>query len=192
MDVPSVKGVLLRSAAERIQSYLASGLLSREQLELKLGPEDLALFEKDAIVNGIWYPVTRYEQLLDVIYQTEGRRPEGLIAFGRSAAESLLGTSAFSGIFEATARRGRHESGGPLLMKLSELMLNFTRWKYVGVSADEFCVEVSEAAAYHEHARYTAQGLIEFFGSRLFQTALRMTSERPSRDRILFRGTRAG
>jgi hypothetical protein len=142
-------------------------------------------------VNGIWYPVIRYEQLLDVIYQADGRRPEALIDFGRSAAEDLLGASAFMGIYQATSRRGSHESGGPLLMKLAELMLNFTRWKYVGVSPDEFVVEVSEAAAYHEHARYIAQGLIEFFGSRLFQTALHMTSERPSRDLILFRGTRA-
>ena len=60
-----------------------------------------------------------------------------------------------------------------------------------GVSQDEFVVEVSEAAALHEHVRYTAQGLIGFFGSSLFQTALHMTSERPSRDLILFRGTRA-
>ncbi len=192
MDVPSVKGVLVRSALARVQSYLTSGRLPREQLELRLEREDLALFEKDLVVNGLWYPATLYERLLDLIYQVEGRRPEGLIAFGRSAAESLLGASAFSGIFDATARRGSHESGGPLLMKLAQLMLNFTRWKYVGVSADEFCVEVSEAADYHEHARYTAQGLIGFFGSRLFETPLHVTSERPSRDRIVFRGTRAG
>jgi hypothetical protein len=192
MDVPSVKGVLLRSAVERIQAYLESGRLSREQLELRLGPEDLALFEKDSIVNGLWYPAARFEQLLDLIYQAEGRRPEGLIAFGRSAAESLLGAAALAGIFQATARRGSHESGGPLLMKVAELMLNFTRWKYFDVSVDEFRVEVSQAAAFHEHARYLAQGLIEFFGAQLFQTALRMTSERPSRDRILFRGLRAG
>jgi hypothetical protein len=192
MDVPSVKGVLMRCAVERLESYLASGRLSRDQLELRLEHEDLGLFEKDAIVNGLWYPATRYERLLDLIHELEGRRPEGLVAFGRSSAESLLEAPAFAGIFEATARRSRHESGGPLLMKLAELMLNFTRWKYVGVSADEFTVEVTGAADYHEHARHTAQGLIEFFGSRLFGTQLHMTSERPSRDRILFRGTRAG
>jgi hypothetical protein len=135
---------------------------------------------------------TCYERLLDLIYQVGGRNPEALIAFGRSAAESLLGASAFSGIFEATARRGSHESGGPLLMKFAGLMLNFTHWSYFGVSADEFRVEVSEAADCHEHVRYTAQGLIEVFGSRLFETPLHMTSERPSRDRVVFRGTRAG
>jgi hypothetical protein len=143
-------------------------------------------------VNGLWYPAACYERLLDLIYEMEGRRREALIALGRSAAESLLGASAFSGIFQATARRGEHESGGPLLMKLAELMLNFTRWKYFAVSADEFRVEVSEDADYHDHARYIAQGLLEFFGSRLFQTPLDVSSERPSRDRILFRATRAG
>jgi hypothetical protein len=192
MDVPSVKGVLVRSAVDRIESYLASGRLAREKLELRLEREDLALFEKAAIVNGLWYPATRYERLLDVIYEVEGRRTEALVAFGRSAAESLLGATAFAGIFEATARRGSHESGGPLLVKLTELMLSFTRWKYVGAGADEFKVEVSEAADFHEHARHSAQGMIEFFASHLFQTRLRLTSERPSPDRIVFTGTRAG
>jgi hypothetical protein len=192
MDVPSVKGVLLRGAVERIQSYLASGRLSREQLEFRLGPEDAALLEKDAIVNGLWYPATRYERLLDLIREQEGRRDAALVAFGREAAESLLSAPAFTGIFEATARRKGHETGGPLLMKLTELMLNFSRWKYVGVSADEFRVEVSQAVDFHEHARHAAQGMIEFFASRLFETRLCMTSQRPSRDRILFRGTRAG
>jgi hypothetical protein len=192
MDVPSVKGVLVRSAVERLQSCLAAGRLSREQLELRLEREDLGLFEKDAIVNGLWYPATRFERLLDLIYEVEGRRPEALVALGRSAAEGLLGASAFAGIFEATARRGRHESGGPILMKLAELMLNFTRWKYVGAGADEFSVEVGEAAEFHEHARHLAQGLIEFFGTQLFETPLRVESQRPSRDRIVFRGTRAG
>jgi hypothetical protein len=191
MDVPSVKGVLMRGTVERIQSYLASGRLSREQLEFRLGPEDAALLEKDAIVNGLWYPATRYERLLDLIREQEGRRDAALVEFGREAAESLLANPAFTGIFEATTRRKGHETGGPLLMKLTELMLNFSRWKYTGVSPDEFCVEVSEAADFHEHARHAAQGMIEFFASRLFETRLDMTSARPSRDRILFRGTRA-
>jgi hypothetical protein len=56
MDVPSVKGVLVRSALEQVQSYLAAGRLSREQLELRLEREDLALFDKDRVVNGLWYP----------------------------------------------------------------------------------------------------------------------------------------
>jgi hypothetical protein len=192
MDVPSVKGVLLRGAVERIGSYLGSGRLTREQVELRLEHEDLDLFEKDAIVNGLWYPATRYERLLDLIHQVEGRRPEALVAFGRSAAESLLGATAFAGIFEATARRGRHESGGPLLVKLTELMLNFTRWKYVGAGPDEFAIEVTGAADFHEHARHSAQGMIEFFASHLFDTRVDMQSERPSPDRIVFRGTRAG
>jgi len=192
MDVPSVKGVLVRSALERIQSHLAAGRLTREQIELRLEREDLALFEKDLVVNGLWYPAERYQRLLDLIYEVEGRRPEALIAFGRSAGESLLAASAFSGIYQATARRGSHENGGPLFMEIAGLMLNFSRWSYFGVSADEFRVEVSEASDLHDHVRYTAQGLIEHFGSRLFETPLQMTSERRSPDLIVFRGTRAG
>lgn len=192
MDVPSVKGVLVRSAVERIDGYLASGRLTREWVEMHLEREDLELFEKGAIVNGLWYPADRYRRLLDLIFEAEDRRREALVALGRAAAEGLLGAAAFGGIFEATTRRSRHESGGPLLVKLAELMLNFTRWKYVGVGPDEFRIEVSEATDYPEHARHVAEGMIGFFGARLFETQVHMESERPSPDRIVFRGTRAG
>ena len=146
MDAPSVKGVLLRPAVDRIRACLASGRLSREQLEHRLEHEDLDLFEKDEIVNGLWHPAACYERLLDLIDELEGRRPEALVAFGRSAAEGLLEAPAFAGIFEAAERRNGHETGGPLLVKLTELMLSFTRWKYVAVSGDEFCLEVSGGA----------------------------------------------
>ena len=187
MDVPSVKGLLVEHAAARIQSDLASGRLSREQLELRLEKEDLALFEKDAIVPGLWYPAARYERMLDVIYELEGRRTEELVAFGRSCAEHLLASPAFTAMFETIARRSGHESVAPLLLKLSEVVLNFTRWKYLGPRIDDFAVEVCDAADYHEHARWTVQGMIEAFGERLFGRRLQVTSERPSRDRIVFR-----
>jgi hypothetical protein len=76
---------------------------------------------------------------------------------------------------------------GPLLVKLAELVLNFTRWKYAGESLDDFSVEVTEAIDYHEHARFTVQGMIELFGSRLLGKRLHVTSVRPTRDRIVFR-----
>jgi hypothetical protein len=187
MDVPSVKGVLMQHAVEHLRSELASGRLSREQLTLRLEQEDLALFEKDAIVAGLWYPSACYERMLDLIYEQGGRRSEALVDFGRRCAEHLLASSAFTAMFDTIARRSGHESVAPLLLRLSEVVINFTRWKYLGPRIDDFAVEVSEAADYHEHARHTVQGMIEAFGSRLFGRQLEVTSERPSRDRILFR-----
>jgi hypothetical protein len=191
MAVPSVKGVLLQHAVDRVQSYLSSGRLSREQLELGLEAEDLGAFDGEKIVGGFWYPAARYERLLELIHACEGRRPEALVEYGRSAAELLLGTQAFSAMFQATAKRTGDEGAGALLVKLAEVVLNFTRWRFVGTSLDDFTVEVTEAADYHELARRSVEGLIEVFGSRLFGKALRVTSERPSPDRIVYRARSA-
>jgi hypothetical protein len=186
MSVPSVKGVLLQHAVDRVQSYLASGRLSREQLELDLEAEDLGVFDDEKIVAGFWYPAARYERLLELIHRVEGRRPEAMVEYGRSSAEQLLGTQAFSAMFQATARRTGDEGAGALLVKLAEVVLNFTRWRFVGTSLEDFTVEVSEARDYHELARRSVEGLIEVFGSRLFGKALRVTSERAAPDRIVY------
>jgi hypothetical protein len=191
MAVPSVKGVLLQHAVDRVESYLASGRLSRDQLEVRLERDDLGVFDGEKIVGGFWYPAARYERLLELIHEVEGRRPEALVEYGRSSGEQLLGTSAFSAIFAATARRTGAEGAGPLVVKLAELVLNFTRWRFRGASLDDFTVEVSEAADYHELARRSVEGLIEVFGSRLFGKALRVTSERPTPDRIVYRARAA-
>jgi hypothetical protein len=187
MGVPSVKGVLLQHAVDRIQSYLTSGALSRERLEVRLEREDLGPFDGEKIVGGFWYPAARYERLLELIHELEGGRPEALIEYGRRSAEQLLGASAFSAMFEATAKRTADEGAGPLLVKLAEVVLNFTRWKFLGTSLDAFTIEVTEAQDYHELARRSVEGLIEVFGSRLFGRKLLVTSERPSQDRILYR-----
>jgi hypothetical protein len=187
MDGPAVKGVLVQGAVERIESYLDAGKLSREELELRLGQEDLGLFEKGAVVAGLWYRTPRYERLLDLIYEVEGRRTAALVAFGRRSAERMLENPAFAAIFETIERRNGGRSAGPLLVRLAEVVLNFTRWQYVGETLDDFAVEVSEAGDYHEHARFAVQGMIEFFGSHLFGRQLCVKSERPSRERIVFR-----
>ncbi len=192
MGVPSVKGVLFQHAVDRVESYLASGRLAREQLEVRLEPEDLGPFDGEKIVGGFWYPAARYERLLELIHEVEGRRAEALVDYGRSSGEKLLETQAFSGLFVAATKRTGAEGAGPLLVKLAELVLNFTHWTFHGPSLEDFTVEVTEARDYHELARRSVEGLIEVLGSRLFGRALRVTSERPSPDRILYRARLAG
>jgi len=48
-------------------------------------------------------------------------------------------------------------------------------------------IEVSEAGALPEVSRFAAQGFIEYTASRLSGAAIRVTSERPALDRIVFR-----
>jgi hypothetical protein len=190
MDERSVKGVLLQHALDRIEEGLAAGTLTRERLELRLEPEDLALLDAKEIVGGLWYPAARYERMLDAIFEAEGRRSEALVEFGRSAALRLIETPAFGAMFDAIKGRSGSDSAasaGPILVKLSEVLLNFTRWKYLGPRLDDFSVEVSEAREFHDHARFAVQGMIDAFATRLFGERLEVRSERPAPDRIVFR-----
>lgn len=189
MGERSVKGVMLQHAVDHIQTLLDAGTLTREQLELQLEREDLALFDKGEIVGGLWYPATRYERLLELLFERAGRRNDALVEFGRGATLRLLETQAFAGMFQAIKERSGSDSAasaGPILVKLSEVLLNFTRWKYLGPRIDDFSVEVSEASDFHEHARFAVQGMIQAFATRLFGERLSVQSERPTPDRIVF------
>ena len=75
-------------------------------------------------------------------------------------------------------------------MKLAELVLNFTKWSFRGSSLDQFEIEVTEATDYSDHACHSAVGFIEVLGERLFGKELRVTCERPTPDRIVFRQSR--
>jgi hypothetical protein len=194
MGERSVKGLMLQHAVDQIRDCLAAKTLTREQLELRLERDDLGLFDKDGIVGGLWYPAVRYERLLDLILEAEGRRSEALVDFGRRAAGRLLEAPAFAAMFEAIGRRKGTESAasaGAILVKLAEVLLDFTRWRYLGSRLDDFSVEVTEARDFHDHARYAVQGMIEAFGSRLFGERLEVRSERPTPDRIVFRAALA-
>lgn len=187
MLVPSTKGILIQHAVDRIQSYLDGGRLTRDQLELRLAGEDLAFFDGEKVIGGLWYPVAQHHRLLDLIFEVEGRSDRALLELGRRVGEQMLGAPAFAALFEAAARRG-DASAGPLLMKLAELVLNFTKWRFLGPSLADFSIEVTEAQEISDHACRNVTGLIEVLGSHVLGRALTVTSERPESDRILFRG----
>jgi hypothetical protein len=190
MAVPSTKGILIQHAVARIQGYLDGGRLSRDQLEVRLAKEDLAFFGGEKVVAGLWYPVAQNHRLLDLVYEVEGGSDEAMVELGRQAGEQILRAPAFGALFEAAARR-RDASAGPLLLKLAELVLNFTKWRFLGPSLDDFRIEVAEAREISDHARRTVMGLIEVLGSAVLGRTLSVTSERPERDRILFHGKAA-
>jgi hypothetical protein len=190
MDVPSTKGILIQHAVERIQHHLERGRLSRDELELRLAPEDLAFFDGEKVIAGLWYPVARHHRLLELIFEVEGRSDLALVQLGRTAGEQMLRAPAFAAMFDAAGRRDE-ASAGALLVKLAELVLNFTRWRFLGSSLADFRIEVTEARDVSEHARRNVTGLIEVLGSHVLGRALAVTSERPQPDRILFHGKAA-
>lgn len=189
VSVPSTKGLMLQQVVSLIQDHLDSGRVTRAQLEARLEQEDLAFFEGDKIVPSLWYPVAQNHRLLDCYFAISGRRTEVMVELGRESARHVLELPAYTALFEAAAQRDA-ASAGPLLVKLAELVLNFTKWSFHGSSLDEFEIEVTEATEYSDHACHSAVGFIEVLGEQIFGKQLRVTCERPTPDHILFRQKR--
>jgi hypothetical protein len=189
VSAPSTKGLMLQQVVTLIQDHLDAGRLTRDELETRLEKEDLAFFEGDKIVPSLWYPVSQNHRLLDLYFSISGRRHEAMVELGRVSARQVLQLPAYAALFQAAAGRDA-ASAGPLLVKLAELVLNFTKWTFHGTSLDEFDIEVTEAAEYSDHACHTAIGFMEVLGAELFGKQLRVTCERPTPDHIVFRQSR--
>jgi hypothetical protein len=189
VSVPSTKGLMLQQVIDRIQARLDDGRLTRKELEARLEEEDLRFFEGDKIVPTLWYPVSQNHRLLDLYSHLEGRRTEVMIELGRESAREILRLPAYAKLFEAALQRDE-ASAGSLLVKLAELVLNFTKWTFHGKSLDDFEIEVTEADDYSDHACHSAIGFIEVLGEGLFEKKIRVACERPTPDHILFRSVR--
>jgi hypothetical protein len=186
VTVPSTKGLMLQQVVTLLQGFIDEGRLSRRELELRLAKEDLGFFDGDKIVPTLWYPVAQNQRLLELYYRVSGRRDDVMVELGRASARQVLSLPSFAPLLEAATQRDE-ASAGALLVKLAELVLNFSKWSFRGTSLDDFEIEVTEATDYSDHACHSAVGFIEVLGEKLFHRSIRVRCERPTPDHILFR-----
>jgi hypothetical protein len=74
---------------------------------------------------------------------------------------------------------------------MAAVLYNFTKWSFeIGAERGVFTINVDEAAELPDVARYTAQGYIEYTSRIVSGGNERVTSERPSRGKVIFRGQR--
>jgi hypothetical protein len=196
MAVPSIKGAAFQSVVEDLRRLLEAGRLSREQLELKLEADDLRLLD-EKVLPGLWYPLTTYQRLTELLMHAEGQgKIAYVIARGARAAERLFAAGLYHQLVRGdeigaekraqSERWSEHEAN--LMTTLAGAMFNVSRWRYVGdpgVSSTSR-IEVSEAEALPEVSRWAAQGFVEYTTSRLSGVSTRVSSERPTPDRIVF------
>jgi hypothetical protein len=190
---PSIKGVVLELAIEAVRDLLESGRLRREQLEVRLTADDLALLDQK-IVPGMWYPIATLGRLLEI--STREQRIEGgmdaVVEVGVRAAKRLFSSQIYktyaSGLDGQSTR-----AAGLAFTRLAPLLCNFTHWSYDAgpENGDTFSVEVENAAEFPELLRYIAQGVIQYLGERVNQRPVKVSSRRPTPDRILYKGVRS-
>jgi len=195
MAVPSIKGTAFLSVVADVQRLVEAGRIPPQELEARLQAEDLRLLE-EKVLPGLWYPLTSYRRLTELLMRVEGGGSIAyVVARGARAAERLFE----AGLYHQLARGdeigakkraqgerwSEHEAN--LMTSLAGAIFNVSRWRYVtDPAAGANRIEVSEAEALPEVSRWAAQGFVEYTSSRLSGVTTRVTSERPSPDRIVF------
>ena len=189
MSEPSIKGSGIKRAVEDVQRLLEEGRVDRDELEARLAPEDLALFDRK-ILDGAWYPNESHRRLTELLRDVEGGgRDEYVVQRGRETAERLLEAGFYRALRLAESERG---SDGAELVHAVRLMLtvsgalySFGHWSLDGEDPDHLRIVARDAEALTDMNRLTAQGFIESFARRVSpQRELRVESRRLDRDTV--------
>jgi hypothetical protein len=196
MAAPSIKGTAFQSVVEDVCRLREAGRLAEDVLDARLEADDLRLLDAK-VLPGLWYPLASYGRLTELLMEVEGGgRVSYVVARGARAAERLFAAGLYQqlargdeiGARKAASNERWSEQEANLMTSLAGAIFNVSRWRYViepGVTGTSR-IEVSEAAALPEVSRWAAQGFVEYTSSRLSGVTTRVTSERPSPDRIVF------
>jgi hypothetical protein len=196
MTVPSIKGTAFQSVALDLARLMQSGRIPREQAEARLEAEDLELLEQK-ILPGSWYPLASYSRMSELLCEVEGKGdPAYLMARGQRAAERLFDAGLYQQLQRGDAigaekrKRGEtwSEFDGNLMTTLAGAIFNVSKWRYRRHPEDPNVnrVEVTSASELPEASRWAAQGFVEYMASRITGVTVQVSSERPTRDRIVF------
>jgi hypothetical protein len=183
-------------AREEVLALVAEGRLSWEDLHARLEPGEISLV-REMPPSPNWYPIATYDRLVTTLMDVEGGGSnEYLVERGKQAVESLTAAGLELRIEEASLDRETADPWwarvGPALVTLPSAIYSDSNWLLVpGEDRGRFTLEVTDAAGLPESLRHSVQGVLECLATRLIGALVRVTSGRPSLDRVVFRGSPA-
>jgi hypothetical protein len=182
---PSIKGTAFQSVVDDVQRLLAERRLSREQLEASLTAEDLRSLDAK-ISPASWYPIASYARLVELLAEKEagGHTEAYLVGRGVRSAQRLSAAGIYPQLDASAERMGARV--GTVVVTLARVIYNFTRWHYEADPSGDFRIRVEEATAFPDAARFATQGFIQQVATQTAGRPLRVTSERPSPDVVLY------
>lgn len=185
MTAASIKGSAFQSVVEDVKRLIDDDRIEPGDLAEHLSDKDRGFLDVEVTPLG-WFPIATYGRMLEVLAREEGGRdPQAyLTERGARAADRML-----SGIYESfVATPGAWGSRvGQTMMGIGKLLYNFTFWTFRPVGGEVYEIEVSDALEYPDAARYAAEGFLRRFAERASGRAMRVTSARPTPDRIVYR-----
>ncbi len=181
---PSLKGISLQIAIDRLNRHVDAGRLTREKLEERLLPEDLEILDKH-VTKTLWYPLANYERIVTLIQEIEGGIGERFwVKFGEETARETLSSTAIQVLMRGARKFG--DRAGIPLVKLGSLFFNFSKWQFEGDNFEHFTITITEASDMPEIVRHAVQGFIQHVVLEFTGKAVKVIGERPTRDRIVF------
>jgi hypothetical protein len=190
---PSVKGSVFLIAVQGVKRLIERGQLSREEIECRLEASDHRYLE-EKILLADWYPVTAFDSLSQISLNRLGQsESEFFVHQGENAARHLLGGEVHEQFAHVMDKRG--DDAVRSMLTVARLIFNFSHWVLLDDGSGDlghFEVEVSEADDMPEVLRYAAQGFIKYVASLVVGSSVKVVSQRPSSDVILYSGCPAG
>lgn len=187
----SVKGIFVAGAVASVRKAIRDGRIGREQVELRLDPQD-APFLDEKVDPTFWYPVQTLGHFLDVLAELHGGDTESaLVEIGRLAADMAARTGRYAQL-DPSRRAGdspvevlRH---GRLVTSVITAFYDFSRMSFGPDPEDPeaFQIDWYDVAELPESNRFCAQGFIERIAHYAAGGELVVTSQRPSDDHIVF------
>jgi hypothetical protein len=190
MAAPSIKATGFQSAADDLVRLVDAGRISRAEVEARLRSEDLRYLDKQ-LAATTWVPIDVYARVVGILVEVEANGPAELYLHGRGVrAGQRLHKAGLYRQFEASAETWGNRVG-KIATTMAAVLYNFTRWSFeVGAGRGVFQIVVDEAREFPEVARFTTQGFIEYASRTVSGGNEIVRSERPSPDRIVYRGER--
>lgn len=190
MTAPSIKGTTFQKVVDDLLELVERRRLTRRQIEARLETEDLAYLD-EKVSPAAWIPIGTYARAIELLAERHApsQRQAYLVERGVQAAERLASLGIYSQLEATTENLGPRI--GHMIVSLAGAIFSFGRWRYEPGENGGFSIRVEDAAALPEVARFTVQGFVQHVASRASGLPMRVLSDRPSPDVVVYRGLRA-
>jgi hypothetical protein len=186
-SVPSIKATGFQSAADDLARLVATGRLSRAELEARVPKSDFAYLDKSLAASS-WVPIETYVRVCDILAELEGGGdPRAYFrARGRRAGERLHRAGLYRQFDASVETWGKR--AGSIATTMSGVLYNFTRWTFATKEGRRpFEITVDDALHFPESLRFVGEGFIEYTSRHMSEgREVHVTSERVTPDRIVY------
>jgi hypothetical protein len=189
---PSAKGTLVLGAVVAVRRHREKGRITEHELEVRLRAETLALLEQKLVIAA-WYPIECFCELMDLNWEIAGKRePDFMRREGERSADRLFETGIYPQLrfVDETSRAERRDEvvrQSRLITSITGSLYNFLQIEVrLDPKSENLEILYGNAGPFSEALRYSTEGFMNQINKRQ-KSQRRWTSERPARDRIVFR-----